>query len=126
MNRALSICKKTGCNKLLQSPGYCENHQPVKVNRFENLDKKKTPEQRKFYSSARWTEVSKRHRQNEPLCRRCKKNGRVVKGDLVHHNPPLEELLSQGRSPYDDSVLETLCTSCHQKELYLKRDYVHS
>jgi len=82
---------------------------------------RKTPEQRRFYSSAAWTEASRRHRRAEPLCRRCLAAGRVVAGELVHHNPPLDKLLLLGLNPLSDEYLETLCNRCHMGELRAKR-----
>jgi 5-methylcytosine-specific restriction protein A len=123
MQRALRICRKPGCTALVKS-GYCPAHAHVieeqKRESFEKLDAKKTPEQKKFYSSSRWTECSRQHRVNEPLCRRCKAKGIVKAGDLTHHNPPREELIAKGLSPFDDRYLETLCHDCHQAELSAK------
>ena len=68
-----------------------------------------------------WTLASKRHRAKEPLCRQCKREGIISKGELVHHNPPLDELKARGLNPLDDKYLETLCFNCHQKELRRKR-----
>lgn len=123
MNRAKSPCKRPGCRVLLDLPGYCPDHQPdIKPReRFAALDERKTDPQRKFYSSGSWTAASKRHRAIEPLCRRCRSRGRVEAAVLVHHNPPLEDLLRDGKNPLNEDYLESLCLSCHQKELYLHR-----
>lgn len=117
--RAKSMCKKPGCPALLDKPGYCEAH--INLASLRSLDKKKTPEQKSFYSSYAWTLASKQHRAREPLCRQCKSEGIVSKGELVHHNPPLDELKARGLNPLDDKYLETLCFNCHQKELRAKR-----
>lgn len=116
-------CKRPGCPALVDpsTGSYCAQHAHYKQqdtrSRFDMLDRKKTAETKSFYSSAEWTLTSKYHRQKEPLCRRCKENGKIVVGELVHHNPPLEQLIKNGMNPFDHAVLETLCTSCHQKEL---------
>jgi 5-methylcytosine-specific restriction protein A len=112
-NRAKSICRKAGCNVLIDSPGYCEKHSYL--GGWKALDAKKTPEQRKFYSSYRWVKTSKEHRQLEPLCRRCKAEGLVVPAQLVHHVIPVEELIAKGLSVYDHQYLESLCIRCHNK-----------
>ena len=121
MNKLWTICKKQGCNNLVRGYGYCDEHKhiPEQTQReaWDRLDAKKTPEQKSFYNSHLWHRASRRHRKKEPLCRRCKKNGKIVIGVLVHHNPPLEELKERGLNPYLDDYLETLCFSCHQKEL---------
>lgn len=128
MHIALKICKKSGCNALVKS-GYCEKHSFAAIKAKEKLlreswaelDKKKTPEQKAFYQSARWTQASKLHRTKEPLCRRCKENGRIVAAELVHHNPDLNMLFEMNLDPCDDQYLESLCFNCHQKELIAKR-----
>jgi 5-methylcytosine-specific restriction protein A len=119
--KSLRACKVPGCPNLVRGPGYCPDHadraRQDTRDRFRRLDERVTPEARRFYQSASWTEVSRLHRTREPLCRRCKKNGRIVAGELVHHDPPLAELLRDGKNPLSDEYLETLCMRCHQAEL---------
>jgi hypothetical protein len=117
-------CKKSGCINLVPvhgSSGYCPDHAniPLRITRsgFDRLKECQAPQERAFYSSAAWTNASLHHRTLEPLCRRCKAEGSIVVGVLVHHNPPLAALLAEGKSPLDNRYLETLCLSHHQKEL---------
>ena len=105
----------------MQGGGYCDKHKTVPTPAFETLNSKKTSEQKKFYSSRKWTETSKQHRQQEPLCRRCKANGLIVPAQMVHHNPPVEDLIARGLSPYDHAYLESLCNKCHLVELRKKK-----
>lgn len=123
-SRALRPCRVPGCPNLVSS-GYCpahiSNQQQETKARFSILDRKKTPEQIQFYRSKLWTEVSRLHRTNEPLCRECKANGRIVTATLVHHEPDLQTLLERGLNPFNDKYLVSLCESCHQKELRRKR-----
>ena len=84
------------------------------------LDKRKR-QSRRVLQFLRLDLASKRHRAKEPLCRQCKREGIISKGELVHHNPPLDELKARGLNPLDDKYLETLCFNCHQKELRRKR-----
>jgi 5-methylcytosine-specific restriction protein A len=119
--RAFRQCSKQGCPNLVRGGGYCPTHAYIKRESFKELDKKKTSEEKAFYSSVAWTETSRQHRISEPLCRECKKEGKIVAGTLVHHDPPLAELLTMGESPLDDKFLVTLCFACHQKELFKKR-----
>jgi len=126
-NRPLIPCRKQGCHNLVpqDGTGYCPAHthiaKEIVRDNFSTLDRKKTPEQRAFYSSKRWVETSQKHRRFEPLCRRCKANGRIVAAQMVHHNPPVEVLLREGKSPYDHRYLESLCNDCHLGELRKKR-----
>lgn len=121
-------CKKPGCTELVEvgGSGYCPKHSHIPEQdarrSFDDLDRKKTPEEIAFYHSRKWTEASRRHRNIEPLCRRCREKGKIVAGELVHHNPSLQELLRTGRNPYDDQYLETLCFRHHQAELRAKKD----
>lgn len=122
-SRPLRQCKHAGCPTLVQS-GYCPKHTidftQQQRDRFKDIDSRKTPESRKFYSSAAWTQASKLHRSKEPLCRRCKAEGKIRAGYLVHHEPSLEQLQAQGLNPLDDQYLETLCIQHHQQELSKK------
>jgi len=119
--RAKSMCRKAGCPNLVDKPGYCPQHTPDSRAPFRRLDERKTEEHRLFYSGRRWTETSRQHRMMEPLCRRCKAAGKVVAADMVHHNPPREELIARGINPYDHDYLESLCNWHHLEELRAKR-----
>ncbi len=119
--RAKSICNYPGCYELISKPGYCKKHLFVKKESFKQLDGKKTPEQKRFYSSYAWTKTSKQHRRIEPLCRECYDAGRIVEGNLVHHTPELQTLWDRGLNPLDHEYLSTICLSCHQKHLRAKR-----
>lgn len=125
MNRALRICRKSGCTELVKE-GYCNKHQHLTRERqrdsWSELDKRKTDEARRFYSGPRWTRCSVRHRAREPLCQRCKADGIIKVAEIVHHNPSRETLIDQDKNPYDDQYLESLCFNCHQEELR-KRKY---
>jgi 5-methylcytosine-specific restriction protein A len=119
MKRAKSICNYQGCNALIEAPGRCEKHQRERSPR--RLDSKKTLEDKRFYSGSKWTKTSKDHRKMEPLCRQCRKNGYVTAGVITHHNPDRKILIAKGLDPYDHEYLETICLSCHQKELRKKQ-----
>jgi 5-methylcytosine-specific restriction endonuclease McrA len=120
--RAKRLCRHVGCSALVDL-GYCELHARPAGPResFKRLDEKKTNDQRSFYSSRRWTETSRSHRRNEPLCRACKSVGKVTAGEMVHHDPELEILLQNGFDPFDDKYLVTLCNNCHLAELRKKK-----
>lgn len=120
MKKAKKICTYPGCNALTDNGSRCPEH-PYKTIR-QRLDRTKTDEDRRFYSSRKWTQTSLKHREIEPLCRRCRADGYVVQGTLVHHNPDRKELIAKGLSPFDHEYLETLCFSCHQKELRAKQN----
>lgn len=124
MNRALRMCLKSGCGTLVQQ-GYCDKHRHIQIQKqrlsWEELSKHKTEESKKFYSSSRWTQCSVVHRSREPLCRRCKAEGKIAVAEIVHHNPAREILIERGLNPYDDRWLESLCFDHHQQELRKRR-----
>jgi 5-methylcytosine-specific restriction protein A len=122
-NRAQFPCRHPGCASLLPRPGFCPAHRPEAVRSgFAALEARKTDAARAFYSSKRWTDASLRHRNKEPLCRRCRAAGRIVSAQMVHHNPPVEELVAKGLSPFDERFLESLCNDCHLTELRKKKN----
>lgn len=89
--------------------------------RFKTLDVNKSDADRAFYSSPAWTQASKRHRINNPLCVQCKRNNRTTAATLTHHNPDIHILIARGDSPLDDRYFESLCTPCHNRELSKKQ-----
>jgi 5-methylcytosine-specific restriction endonuclease McrA len=122
LKRAKSICSHPGCNVLLDAPGRCEKHQRIQIrSNFDYLDRKKSDEDIKFYSSAAWQKVSRAHREVEPLCRSCRDRGLVVAAQMVHHEPDRKELIKRGESPLDDRFLVSLCNNCHLVELRKKK-----
>lgn len=127
MNRILSICKHIGCNALIPTPGYCIKHhtdeRKIKRGAWDIIDERKSSEDKAFYNNAKWHFVSSMHRQKEPLCRRCKKEGRITPGEMTHHEPDRRILIARGDSPYDDTFLVTLCNSCHNKLINKKKHF---
>lgn len=121
--RAKSVCRRPGCGKLINSPGYCEDHKREE-NSFKTLDNKKTDVTKKFYSSYKWTQTSKRFRKKNPLCEQClEKEQPIIKASqMVHHEPELQELLRDGKNPHDERYLHALCNDCHLSELREKKN----
>jgi len=96
-------CKEPRCF----NPLPCPKHKQERVRQDV-----KTHEERRFYSSRRWTEASLRHRQHEPLCRLCKAEGRIVPAQQVDHIIPVRE----GVNPWDETNWQSLCAPCHLKK----------
>jgi 5-methylcytosine-specific restriction protein A len=61
------------------------------------------------YDDRRWRRVRLLHLKDEPLCRHCKEKGLVVAAEMVDHIKPL----TAGGEKYDDSNLQSLCSTCH-------------
>ena len=119
MKRAKSICRQIGCGALIDSPGYCEQHQHIEAERFKGLHK--APGSRAFYGSSKWTRTARAYRKAYPLCADHQARGLIVKGDLVDHTIERPELEARGLDPYDFKYLQTLCHSCHNKKLRARR-----
>jgi len=117
--RAMTICRKPGCNELVPTPGYCSKHKNETP--FRSLENRKSDEDRRFYNSYRWQKTSREHRRRYPLCSRCSSRGYVVPVQLVHHDPDRKELIRLGISPYDHDYLHSLCNRCHMEDLRAKR-----
>lgn len=113
MPRAAKIpCRQTGCRALLDRPGYCLAH--AKSNRkipTKNTDPDYQARNR-FYQRAVWKKARTLHLNDEPLCRSCRKQGRLVKATTVDHIIPI----SQGGAELDDMNLQSLCTPCHSRK----------
>jgi 5-methylcytosine-specific restriction protein A len=48
----------------------------------------------------------------DPLCERCRANGRIKAAVEVHHRMAVRD----GGDPLDIEGLESLCKSCHSRE----------
>ena len=108
--RPLKPCRYPGCPALVDKGGYCEQHRQLESRRYE--DGRKDTKERRFYNSAQWQKVRELKRRHDPLCEQCKREGKVVLADLVHHK-------AEVRQDWDKRLnldcLESLCTSCHEK-----------
>lgn len=75
----------------------------------EDQMKKQIP----FYNTRKWK--SKRAailKRDLYQCRNCKRFGRIVPANTVHHSIPLE---SRADLKLDDRNLLSLCTTCHEQ-----------
>lgn len=107
--KPLKPCSYPSCPKLTDSR-YCAEHKKLVDKQYNLYERDKTSQ--KFYQSVEWKAVKKRHLQLEPLCRECKRNGKLTKATMVDHIVPIK----QGGLPLDDSNLQSLCWSCHSKK----------
>lgn len=66
----------------------------------------------KFYNSKAWRNCATAHKvANGYLCKNVDKCGNPAV--ITNHNPPLVELLADGKSPFSWDYLEDLCASCN-------------
>lgn len=107
---AKSPCRQSGCRALVDRPGYCEQHKREKHRGYNSSPKRQADQ--KFYKGRLWLAVRKQHLQNEPLCRTCRKVGKLTEATHVDHIIPR----SIGGSEYDETNLQSLCMSCHSSK----------
>ena len=65
-----------------------------------------------FYNSKAWRMTRKFYIKANPLCEQCTREGRTTGGQMVDHIKPV----SIGGSRLEQSNLQTLCNSCHNKK----------
>jgi len=71
----------------------------------------------KFYNSKTWKRLRLWHIRQQPLCVRCKENGRAVDADVVDHMHELRD----GGSALDSNNLQSLCHHHHNRKSALHR-----
>lgn len=107
--KAKTPCRQGGCRSLLDKPGFCDKHrrETFKAQRQAmSIDK---AEHDRFYHRAAWKKVRALQLQLEPLCRQCRKEGRLVAATVVDHI--IER--SKGGADYDQNNTQSVCQSCH-------------
>lgn len=62
-----------------------------------------------FYNSKSWRKASAHQRAIEPLCRECKKKGKLTPAQMTDHIIPI----TQGGALFDIENLQSLCNRCH-------------
>jgi 5-methylcytosine-specific restriction protein A len=99
-------CTTPGCNQLCDGRK-CEHHRQQERRQYDAG--RATDPKHTFYASKRWRAIRAAHLASEPLCRECRKQGRVVAADTVDHIQPISRM----GNAYDDSNLQSLCAPCH-------------
>ena len=64
------------------------------------------------YSTSRWRRLRLQLLRAEPLCRSCRRAGKIVAATDVDHIQPVAD----GGMPWDCNNLQPLCHSCHSKK----------
>ena len=99
-------CSYQGCPELTDGR-FCQKHQKAYDGDYNRRLRDMSAQE--FYSSRAWRMKRHRHLTDEPLCRECRKAGRITRATLVDHIIPIR----QGGEPLDDDNLQSLCASCH-------------
>lgn len=95
-----SPCTQPGCPELVAGGGRCKLHHS------------RRPVDKRIYDSRRWKNLRVWIIACEPLCRECKKHGRVTLAEEVDHIEPI----SFGGDPWDETNLQPLCGPCHSRK----------
>lgn len=109
--KPLKPCKHPGCPKLTLA-FYCEDHKKLHVNDRANATKR-------GYDS-KWRAARVRFLKVNPLCVRCKAEGRLVKATVVDHIKP-----HRGDKDlfWNESNWQPLCKRCHDSKTMTEDRY---
>ena len=108
---ALTPCRHQGCRILIASPGYCDAHRKEDYRARKQAVTIDYKARNRFYQRALWKRIRAVQLHAEPLCRECRKQGRLVVAEVVDHIVPFAD----DRDPLavEQSNLQSLCISCH-------------
>lgn len=96
----------------MTSKGPCDQHRRQAARAKDT----KTPEERRFYSSAAWQKIRADQLRREPLCRDCSQEGITREATVADHIIPRR----QGGSD-DPSNLQSQCWPHHQSKRQRER-----
>lgn len=109
--KARKPCKYLGCPKLTEDK-YCDEHQKIHIKDRANATER-------GYDS-KWRIARAKFLKVNPLCVRCKAEGRLVKATVVDHIIPHrgnKELF------WDECNWQALCKRCHDKKTMTEDRY---
>jgi 5-methylcytosine-specific restriction protein A len=79
----------------------------------------------RIYDTQRWKRLRRLKLQANPLCERCRAEGKVVAATQVDHVLAVE----RGGAPFDFDNLMSLCAACHSRKTSAievhRGDHVH-
>jgi 5-methylcytosine-specific restriction enzyme A len=102
-------CRQAGCGKLLDTPGHCDQHRREVFKNQKQLVTIDYKERNRFYQRKAWKDARAAQLRREPLCRECRRNGKLVEAVIVDHIVPI----SLGGSDYDPANHQSLCLRHH-------------
>lgn len=108
-------CRHGGCRELVSGrDGFCDAHRRESFRAQKQRVDGDYVERNRFYQRIAWKRLRALHLQLEPLCRVCRRAGRLVAAQVVDHvipfNSPADPLA------LDDGNLQSLCQSCHSSK----------
>ena len=113
--RPLKVCRHAGCHELTRDPsGYCPKHKDAAEARARKWKAEQDSQRESAYRrgyGARWRKLRAQILMDEPLCRECRKAGRIVPATDVDH------IVARADGGTDDrSNLQPLCHACHSRK----------
>ena len=113
--RPLKVCRHAGCQELTRDPsGYCPKHKEAAEARARKWKAEQDSQRESAYRrgyGARWRKLRAQILMDEPLCRECRKAGRIVPATDVDH------IVARADGGTDDrSNLQPLCHACHSRK----------
>lgn len=119
--RPKAICRKVGCGRLVDAPGYCEKHASLGVG-WQRSNGDKTSAQRGYGYT--WQKTRERILGRDAgLCQIKGPTCRVIATDVDH-----KVSKANGRAMgwttaqvEDDSNLQAACQSCHKAKTHVER-----
>ena len=113
--RPLKVCRHAGCHELTRDPsGYCPKHKEAAEARARKWKAEQDSQRESAYRrgyGARWRKLRAQILMDEPLCRECRKAGRIVPATDVDH------IVARADGGTDDrSNLQPLCHACHSRK----------
>jgi len=108
-------CKWPGCPKLTDGV-YCVEHARIVVQRYNQ--EQRDPAINARYQNDEWKNIRENYIISYPFCEICRKYGRLVKAEHVHHIKPLSE---GGANDYSNLI--ALCHRCHSRIHAERGDY---
>lgn len=105
-------CRHSGCAMLMDKPGYCDAHRKAVYKAQKQVVTVDYAERNRFYQRKAWKDARKAQLAREPLCRSCRRQGRLTEATHVDHIIAIE----YGGAELDAYNLQSLCKPCHERK----------
>lgn len=69
-------------------------------------------EYRRLYNTSRWRAVRLQQLTTEPLCQRCKREGRITQATICHH---MDKASKENPATFYNGPFESRCAPCHDR-----------
>ncbi len=100
-------CRHPGCAALVDTPGYCPQHQ-TDLRQWDSTARARQRHAKRALplQSTAWRQLRAQVLRETPLCAACGRQGRVVAATVVDH-------IDGNPTNNDRANLQPLCASCH-------------